>query len=49
MTSKFEYVEADGDSTLYEFTAIRVNEPVPAAVFKLDLPPSVKVEAMKLD
>jgi len=49
MTSKFEYVEADGDTTLYEFTSIRVNEPVPAAAFKLELPPAVKVETMKLD
>jgi outer membrane lipoprotein carrier protein len=49
MTSKFEYVEADDDTTLYEFTSIRVNEPVPAAAFKLELPPTVKVETMKLD
>ncbi|MCM2313899.1 MAG: outer membrane lipoprotein carrier protein LolA [Thermoanaerobaculia bacterium] len=49
MTSKFEYVEADGDTTLYEFSSIRVNEPVPAAAFKLELPPTVKVETMKLD
>lgn len=49
MTSKFEYVEADGDKTLYEFSSIRVNEPVPAAAFKLELPPTVKVETMKLD
>lgn len=49
MTSKFEYVEADGDTTLYEFTSIRVNDPVPAAAFKLDLPPTVKLETMKLD
>lgn len=49
MTTKFEYVEADGDMTRYEFTGIRVNEPVPAGSFKLDLPASVKVETMKLD
>ncbi|MGK2857728.1 MAG: LolA family protein [Thermoanaerobaculia bacterium] len=49
MTSKFEYVEADGDTTLYEFTSIRVNEPVPATAFKLELPPTVRIETMKLD
>ncbi len=49
MTSKFEYVEADDDTTLYEFTSIRVNEPVPTAAFTLELPPTVKVETMKLD
>lgn len=49
MTSKFEYVEADGDKTLYEFTSIRVNESVPAAAFKLELPSTVKVETMKLE
>jgi outer membrane lipoprotein-sorting protein len=49
MTTKFEYVEADGDLTRYEFSGIRVNEPVPAGSFKLDLPATVKVETMKLD
>lgn len=49
MTSKFEYVEADGDTTQYEFTSIRVNEPVPATTFVLSLPSTVKVEQMKLD
>jgi outer membrane lipoprotein-sorting protein len=49
MTSKFEYVEADGDITRYEFSSIRVNEPVPPSTFKLTLPPNVKLETMKLD
>lgn len=49
MTTKFEYVEADGDLTRYEFSGIRVNETVPAGSFKLDLPATVKVETMKLD
>ena len=49
MTSKFEYVEADGDVTTYEFTSIRVNETVPPSTFKLELPPTVKVDTMKLD
>jgi len=49
LTSKFEYIEADGDVTRYEFRSIRVNEPVPPATFKLALPPTVKVDSMKLD
>lgn len=49
LTTKFEYVEGDGDVTRYEFTSIRVNEPVPPSTFKLDLPPTVKVDKMKLD
>ena len=49
LTSKIEYVEADGDVTSYEFTAIRVNEPVPAGTFVLKLPSTVKVQTIKLD
>jgi outer membrane lipoprotein carrier protein len=48
LTSKIEYVEGDGDVTRYEFTNIRINEPVPASRFALTLPPSVKVEQMKI-
>lgn len=48
LTSKIEYVEGDGDTTRYEFTNIRVNEPVPQNRFALSLPTSVKVEQMKL-
>lgn len=48
LTSKFEYVEADGDVTRYEFTRIRLNEPVEQTRFTLNLPSSVRVEAMKL-
>ena len=48
VTSKIEYVEGDGDVTRYEFTNIRLNEPVPQSRFALTLPPSVKVEQMKL-
>jgi len=47
LTSKFEYVEGDGDITRYEFTNIKVNQPVEAARFTLDLPPNVKIEQMK--
>jgi outer membrane lipoprotein-sorting protein len=48
LTSKIEYVEGDGDVTRYEFTNIRINEPVPPSRFALSLPSSVKVEMMKI-
>ena len=48
LTSKIEYVEGDGDITRYEFTKIRINEPVPASRFALSLPSNVKVEQMKI-
>ena len=48
LTTKIEYVEGDGDITRYEFTNIKVNQPVPQGRFVLNLPANVKVEAMKL-
>jgi outer membrane lipoprotein-sorting protein len=48
LTSKIEYVEGDGDITRYEFTKLRINEPVPPSRFALALPSSVKVEQMKI-
>lgn len=48
VTSKVEYTEGDGDITRYEFTNLRINEPVPASKFALSLPANVKVEQMKL-
>jgi outer membrane lipoprotein-sorting protein len=48
LTSKIEYVEGDGDITRYEFTDVRINEPVPQSRFALSLPSSVKVELMKV-
>ncbi len=48
LTTKIEYVEGDGDITRYAFTNIKVNQPVPAAKFVLNLPANVKVETMKL-
>ena len=48
LTSKIEYVEGDGDITRYEFTNVRINEPVPASRFAISLPSNVKVEQMKL-
>lgn len=48
LTSKFEYVEGDGDITRYEFTNIKVNKPVDQARFTLSLPANVRVEQMKI-
>jgi outer membrane lipoprotein-sorting protein len=48
LTSKFEYVEGDGDITRYEFTNIKVNAPIEQTRFTLNLPPSVRVEQMKI-
>jgi outer membrane lipoprotein-sorting protein len=48
LTTKIEYVEGDGDITRYEFTNLRINEPVPHSRFALTLPSNVKVEQMKL-
>ncbi len=48
LTSKIEYVEGDGDVTRYEFTNVRINEPVPASRFAINLPANVKVEQMKI-
>jgi outer membrane lipoprotein-sorting protein len=48
LTSKIEYVEGDGDITRYEFSKVRINEPVPPSRFALSLPTSVKVEQMNL-
>jgi outer membrane lipoprotein-sorting protein len=48
LTTKFEYVEADGDVTRYIFENLRVNQPIEHARFTLALPPSVKIEQMKI-
>jgi len=48
LTTKFEYTEGDGDVTRYEFTNVRVNEPIEQGRFTLNLPKSVRVEQMKL-
>src|SRR5437016_5304227 len=48
LTTKFEYAEGDGDTTRYEFTNIRINEPIAHDKFVLNLPPSVRVEQMKV-
>jgi outer membrane lipoprotein-sorting protein len=48
LTTKFEYVEGDGDITRYEFMNIKVNQPIEAGRFTLNLPADVKVEQMKI-
>jgi outer membrane lipoprotein carrier protein len=48
LTSKIEYVEGDGDITRYEFTNIKVNQPVEQGWFTLNLPSNVKVEQIKI-
>lgn len=48
LTSKLEYVEGDGDITRYEFTKVRINEPVPGNRFALSMPTGTKVEEMKM-
>lgn len=40
----FRYAEPDGDTTEYRFLDLRVNEPMSADLFRLDLPPDVRVE-----
>jgi len=48
LTTKFEYTESDGDITRYEFTNIKVNEPIASSRFTLNLPANVRVEQMKI-
>lgn len=48
LTTKLEYTEGDGDVTQYEFTNVRVNQPVEQGRFTLALPPNVKLEQMKV-
>ena len=49
LTTKFEYVEGNGDLTRYEFTNIKVNEPVAQTAFDLKLPANVRVELTKVN
>jgi outer membrane lipoprotein carrier protein len=48
LATKFEYVEADADVTRYEFTNVRLNEPIEQSRFTLSLPPNVKVEQIRV-
>lgn len=45
---RFSYTEADGDVTTYEFSQVKVNQPLPLNLFSLDLPPGVRVVELKL-
>jgi outer membrane lipoprotein carrier protein len=45
---KVSYSEADGDSTVYSFSNIRLNPEQPAGLYALKLPPDVQVVQMKL-
>jgi outer membrane lipoprotein carrier protein len=47
LTTKFEYVEADDDVTRYEFTNVKLNEPIEQSRFTLNLPAGVKVEQVR--
>lgn len=46
LTTLLDFTEGDGDRTRYEFSAIRVNEPVSEKRLMLSLPPSVRVETL---
>jgi outer membrane lipoprotein-sorting protein len=48
LTTKFEYIEGDGDVTRYEFSNVKINAPVTQSRFMLNLPADTRVEAMKL-
>ncbi|KDA53000.1 hypothetical protein EG19_08365 [Thermoanaerobaculum aquaticum] len=45
---RFSYTEADGDVTTYEFSQVKINQPLPPNLFSLDLPPGVRVVELKL-
>ncbi len=49
LTNRIEYVEGDGDSTVYEFSNIRVNEGLDMNRFTLELPPDTRIEQIRLD
>lgn len=45
---KVSYTEADGDSTQYSFSNVQLNQPQPADLFTLTIPPDVQVVQIKL-
>lgn len=49
LTTKFEYVEGDGDVTRYEFSNIETNVALAPNQFQLELPPGVRVEQVRLN
>lgn len=46
---RLHYVEADGDTTDYRFSALRVNREIPNERFELDLPESVALRTIDLN
>jgi outer membrane lipoprotein carrier protein len=49
LPSRLRYTEADGDSTEYRFSEVRVNGPLPAERFELKLPAGVEVRTLQLE
>lgn len=45
---KVSYTEADGDTTSYQFSQVKINQPFPTNLFSLELPPGVRVVELKL-
>lgn len=48
LTTALEYEEGDGDLTSWEFTDLRVNQPVPESRFQLSLPSNVRIDTLSL-
>ncbi len=46
LTTSLDYTEGDGDRTRYDFSSIRVNEPLSKTRLNLSLPSTVKVETL---
>jgi outer membrane lipoprotein-sorting protein len=46
LTTSLDYTEGDGDRTRYDFSGIRVNQPVSGDRFHLSVPPTVRVETL---
>jgi outer membrane lipoprotein-sorting protein len=49
LPTRFRYLEADGDSTEYEFSAVEINRELPPDAFDLTLPEGVEVREVTLD
>lgn len=45
---RVSYTETDGDTTSYQFSQVKINQPLPANLFSLDLTPGVRVVELKL-
>ncbi len=49
LPARLRYVEADGDTTEYRFSDLRVNAALPAERFELALPAGVEVRTLDLE